>query len=75
MTYLIEKNIPIPTKPSKAGRKKGALRIALEAMEIGDSIVVDSTKLTVTRSTMYQLNLKARTREASDTTTRVWRVG
>jgi len=43
-------------------------------MEIGDSIVVDSTKLTVTRSTMYQLNLKARTLEASDTTTRVWRV-
>ena len=39
MTYIIEKNIPLPPTNNR-GREKSELWYAVEKMEIGDSIVI-----------------------------------
>lgn len=40
ITHKIEKGIPIPAKEGR-GRFKGELRLTMEQMEVGDSIVID----------------------------------
>jgi len=40
ITHKIEKGIPIPAKEGR-GRYKGELRLTMEKMEVGDSIVID----------------------------------
>ena len=40
ITHKIEKGIPIPAKEGR-GRFKGELRLTMEQMEVGDSIVIE----------------------------------
>ena len=40
ITHKIEKGIPIPAKEGR-GRHKGELRLTMEQMEVGDSIVIE----------------------------------
>ena len=40
ITHKIEKGIPIPAKEGR-GRYKGELRLTMEKMEVGDSIVIE----------------------------------
>jgi len=40
ITHKIEKGIPIPAKEGR-GRYKGELRLTMEQMEVGDSIVIE----------------------------------
>jgi hypothetical protein len=42
MTYRIEKNVPLPESRGKA---KSELRVVMESMEVGDSIVIPRTEI------------------------------
>lgn len=71
--YVLEKNIPIPTKSSH-GRPKGALRTAIEAMSKGDSFFVEDNSKRNSASTIGRtLGIEIVTR-AQDHGFRVWRV-
>jgi len=73
--FEIEKNIPIPCGVGK-GRAKGALRIAMEQMEVGDSIVVSEKN---SRQVIHQIasaiGIKYTTRTIckKENKVRVWR--
>ena len=41
ITHKIEKGIPIPAKEGR-GRYKGELRLTMEQMEVGDSVVINT---------------------------------
>lgn len=43
-TYEVKMGVPLPPKCPKNGAKKGAFRVALEAMPIGGMIEADDTK-------------------------------
>jgi hypothetical protein len=72
--FEIEKNIPIPCGVGK-GRAKGALRLSMEQMEVGDSIVVSEK----TRQGIHQIattiGIKYTTRTIckKENKVRVWR--
>ena len=72
--FEIEKNIPIPCGVGK-GRAKGALRLSMEQMDVGDSIVVSAK----TRQGIHQIantiGIKYTTRTIckKEKTVRVWR--
>jgi hypothetical protein len=71
--YQIEKGIPIPErKPLNEGRSP--LRLALEQLEIGDSLVVDRKMEASPHPMAKQAGIKVTMRRQSDGTTRVWRV-
>ena len=70
--FAIEKNIPIP---ERGADKKGELRLTLEKMEVGDSIVVPN----FLRNAAYSAAEKAKIKVAMQTINvetrdaRVWR--
>lgn len=69
--YFIEKNIPISdvgiTKP------KGPLRLTIEKMEVGDSILVDSSKRGNAFATAQAAGVKIKTRIEDVDYVRIWR--
>lgn len=75
MSYIIESNIPVPEGTGR-GRAKGKLRLTLEIMETGQSIVVKSQPQRVSAQTIAnKLNIKIKTRRVEATNTyRVWRI-
>ena len=75
MSYIIESNIPVPEGTGKGGGK-GELRLTLEKMKTGQSIVVESRLLRISAQSMAkQCNIKIKTRRVEDTNTyRVWRI-
>lgn len=65
----IEKGIPIP----KAIRSKGpTMKSALESMDVGDSVVIDSESLDSWRSAACDLKCKVSARIISQTKHRLW---
>jgi len=40
--YAVQKNIPMPRKEEMRGRPKGALRLTIESLKVGDSFLVES---------------------------------
>tara|TARA_R100000988_G_C3861479_1_gene99518 strand:- start:158 stop:415 length:258 start_codon:yes stop_codon:yes gene_type:complete len=73
MTYKIENNIPIPANDGR-GRGKSKLRLTIEKMEIGNSIVIPIKKLRGVHQIAYALGIKVITRKINSDETRVWRI-
>jgi hypothetical protein len=73
MQYQIEKGVTMPElKVLRRGKKP--LRIALEQMEIGDSIAIDRDHVHRAHASAKQAGIKIAVRSMDDGTTRVWRV-
>jgi len=74
ITHKIEKGIPIPNKSGR-GRFKGELRLTMEQMEVGDSIVIDDKH----RQQIHQcakaigIGYTSRTISKEEKRVRVWR--
>jgi hypothetical protein len=70
--FEIEKNIPIP---KKGADKKGELRLTLEKMEVGDSIIVPNKYRQHTYAAARAANIKISIRTINSETRemRVWR--
>ena len=72
--FEIEKGIPIP-KSDGRGRSKGELRLTMEQMEVGDSIIIDDKN----RFQIHQIantigiGYKSRTISKAEKRIRVWR--
>ncbi len=73
MQYQIEKGVPIPER-RKLHAMKTPLRLALDQMEVGDSIVVSREHEPRTHPIARGAGIKIATRRQPDGTTRVWRV-
>jgi hypothetical protein len=43
MQIVIEKNVPMPKSEGGRGRDKSPLRLAMEVMEVGDSLISPKT--------------------------------
>lgn len=75
MSFVIEKNIPIPTTD---GRTKSGLAAVLRAMEVGDSILVPPENAVSARRMAYVANKKTDKRFVSrpmdGRALRIWRV-
>jgi hypothetical protein len=71
MMFKIEKGVPLPT--GGRGRKKGDLRVAMESMEVGDSLVVHGTLACQLLQNARIIGFKATTRTTPDGGVRVWR--
>jgi hypothetical protein len=69
-TIKIEKNIPIP----KGGRPKGELRKVMEAMRVGDSILLSDKHIQHARALKSRCGVNITERKQSDGTFRVWRI-
>ena len=69
--YHIEKNIPISTVIKKP---KGPLRLALEKMEIGDSILIESSKRGCSYMAAKGAGIKIKTISEENDCHRLWRV-
>jgi hypothetical protein len=75
MQIVIEKNIPIPNHSNALGRKKSALRLAMETMEVGDSVLSPRT-MRQTQGIMSRFRRETELRFAAraiDGQVRVWR--
>jgi len=70
--YFIEKNIPISNFGTK--KPKGPLRLTIEKMEIGDSILVFSSKRGTAYATAQAVGVKIKTRIEDVDYVRIWRV-
>ncbi len=73
MQYQIEKGIVMPER-ANLRREKSPLRLALEQMEIGDSIVVDRDHESRVHPLARNAGINIAARRQPDGTTRVWRV-
>lgn len=69
--YYIEKNIPLPTVSKKP---KGPLRLAMEKMEVGDSILIESNKQASSYITAKGAGIKIKTIFEGDRCHRIWRI-
>jgi|TARA_R110001583_G_scaffold177559_1_gene333167 hypothetical protein len=74
MTYTIEKNIPLPNDGNGRGRGKSELRLTLEKMEIGDSIVVPKKKRDQVATMTRALGTSYQSRRIGLDQYRVWRI-
>jgi hypothetical protein len=45
MQIVIEKNVPMPKLDDARGRGKSPLRLAMEVMEVGDSLISPKSKI------------------------------
>lgn len=72
--FEIEKGIPIPDGEGR-GREKSPLRLAVEKMEVGDSVVVSNTHRQQLHAMSNKLGIKYKTRTISKEsgTVRFWR--
>ena len=73
MNYKIESNIPIPVSCGR-GRGKSELRLTVEKMEIGNSIVIANEGRRGMYQIAQQVGIKIITRKISPDEFRVWRV-
>jgi hypothetical protein len=74
MQIVIEKNVPMPER--LGGKKKTALRLAMEAMEVGDSLISPKT-LTQTHGVISGFRKRGERNFASrtiDGQVRIWRI-
>ena len=69
--YYIEKNIPLATVSKKP---KGPLRLAMEKMEVGDSILIESSKQASSYMAAKGAGIKIKTVFEGDDCHRMWRV-
>jgi hypothetical protein len=73
MQYQIEKGIVIPERrPLQNG--KTPLRIAMDQMDIGDSIVIEYKERTRPHPMAKQAGIRIAMRKLNDGNLRVWRV-
>jgi len=70
--YYIEKNIPLPS--CNVTKPRGPLRLTLEKMEIGDSILINSSKRATAYATAKDAGIKIKTTIQEDDYLRIWRV-
>ena len=72
--FEIEKGIPLPTEGR--GRAKSELRLAIEKMEVGDSMIIPTDLRNRVPNIMHRLcfNYTARLVKDDKTKVRVWRV-
>lgn len=68
--FEIEKGVPIP---KGKGRAKGQLRLTVEQMVVGDSIIVPKKNIEHMRALQYRCGIKIKARKIDDETFRVWR--
>jgi hypothetical protein len=66
----IEKGIPVPREIGSYGSAKALL----DAMEVGDSVLLPSKHANSIRTTAWQRGIKLCTRKVSATETRIWRM-
>ena len=72
MTYVIERNIPLP---ARTGRKRSKHRLLLAKMAPGDSIVVaNRAELTAIYNAGRKAEMPVTARRQEDGTWRMWRV-
>jgi len=71
MMFSIEKNVPLPERST--GPKKQALRLAMEAMKVGDSMVVHGKSAQHLYGTAKAIGFKCTVRAVSDGGNRIWR--
>ena len=64
----IEKGIPIPKE------KYGKTKAILNAMAIGDSMLLPNKTAASMRAVAWEQGIKACTRKVSETETRIWRM-
>jgi hypothetical protein len=69
-TLKIEKGIPIPD--ARGGRSKSEFRLTIEAMQIGESIVVSKNQRLHSSSAAKSAGKKIVTRVMPEGTTRLW---
>ena len=72
--FEIEKGIPIPDGEGR-GREKSPLRLAVEKMEVGDSVLVSNTHRQQLHAISNKLGIKYKTRTIckESNTVRFWR--
>ena len=73
----IEKNIPLPRKYTGEGRPKSPIRVALEAMEVGDSFEGTEANRKYVGAISCTYRLKGRkftSRKTGDDKFRIWRI-
>ena len=72
MTYVIEKNISLPVRTSRANSK---FKLLLAKMAPGDSVIVSTrAELTAIHNAGRKSGMPVTTRRQDDGTWRVWRV-
>jgi hypothetical protein len=71
MTFMIEKNVPMPTS-SKPGAPNKGYDILLTRMKVGDSVVVPRAALASIRSYAKKLGCEIATRKVDQYKRRVW---
>lgn len=72
--FKIEKNVPIPEPQHGAGRK-GPVRSSLEALGVGDSVVIPRAKSPKYIYTLAStLEIKIATRQVNGEGRRIWRI-
>jgi len=70
--FNIDKDIPMPNGDGR-GREKGELRLTMEKMEVGDSVVVTDKHRQSIHAIAKALNIGYTSRKISVNQTRVWR--
>mgnify|MGYP003624866453 FL=1 len=72
MTYIIEKNIPLPPTNNR-GREKSELWYAVEKMEIGDSIVISEKDHKQISQMTRNLKIASVGKRLNENQWRIWR--
>jgi hypothetical protein len=72
MTYTIDKNIPMPNANGR-GREKSELRLTVELMEIGDSIVINTRERKTIHNMTRSVGIAYRCKAIGSNQYRVWR--
>ena len=75
MDIVIEKGIPLPKKLHRGGRDKAKVRLAMEAMEVGESFLWPEEKrgAVLMLAWKYLRPKRFTTESQDDGTVRVWR--
>ena len=71
MTFMIEKNVPMPTSSARGAPSKG-YDILLTHMKVGDSVVVPRSALASIRAYAKKLQCEIATRKVDKFQRRVW---
>ena len=71
MTFMIEKNVPMPTS-NKPGAPNKGYDILLTRMKVGDSVVVPRSSLASIRAYAKKLQCEIATRKVDKFQRRVW---
>ena len=69
----IEKGIPVPKLNQRHGIH-GSAKDLLDAMDVGDSVLLATKHAQSVRQAAWQRDIKLCTRKVSETETRIWRM-